>query len=542
MTPDTLTSLCAAQSGSSCAVLLEGRYTLALTSDWHLPATMHLHFAQGSSLAVTGGVLHFDDASVEAPPDTSLFPDPERIRDLSAARPEWFAQGQPAGPVSASVLAEAYEATVPWGTIYLQNRQYVSPFHACPGSALRFDSPRTLVGAARPVPDDPAAPTHLQDGTTLLGGITGTAPLRLAHLGIDAGPQVAAQVLHGCEPPGIFIEQPGRTFVSGDRLEDVSILTTGLPNMHSVMFAGHRDTQIKDLWIWTLGGTHGLVMKSENSMVDGLHCWGALYDCLIVKSDYATSFLGRAVHDRISHVDIHPLRPGGYVGGIVVESRWDTVRDLEMDDIHQSGSRFAIVLLGSTFYRPRGITIRHWTADDVTGTCLFSDKANDTTISDFQCSLLPLAQAGAVLLHSRNISLRRGTVRCTGLAAQCNSAAIDGVLNASNGTSLDHFVAQDLSGYVVRSSGPSASLSATEAPGMDGRIVISYRVPYSVRWHDACLQIKPNLRILYTAVTSRVFSRPRTYVACGLIFLLAAASAGLGWRLKRSRPRHFGRV
>ncbi len=457
LTPDALARFCAGHGDSGCVVSLDREYTLTLpTADWHLPAAMHLHFAPGSSLAVTGGVLHFDNASVEAPPDEPLFPDPDRIRDLSAARPEWFAQaGERSGPVPASALAQAYEATVPWGTIYLQDRQYLSPFHACPGSSLRFDSPRLLVGSGRPVPDDPGAPTHLQNGTTLLGGITGTAPLRLAHLGIDAGPQVAAQVLRGCEPPGIFIEQPGRTFVSGDRLEDVSVLTTGLPNMHSVMFAGHRDTQIKDLWIWTLGGTHGLVMKSENSVVDGLHCRGALSDCLIVKSDYATSFLGRAVHDHISHVDIRPLRPGGYVGGIAVESRWDTVRDLEMDDIHQSGSRFAIVLLGSTFYRPRGITIRHWTADDVTGTCLFSDKADGTAVSDFRCNLLPLAQAGAVLLHSRNISLRQGTVRCTGTPALCNSAVIDGVLNDSSGTSLDHFVAQSLSGYAVRSSGQS---------------------------------------------------------------------------------------
>ena len=88
------------------------------------------------------------------------------------------------------------------------------------------------------MPDDPGAPTHLQNDTVLLGDIVGTAPLRLAHLGIDSGPEVAATVLHGCEPPGVFIEQPGQTFVSGDRLEDVCVLTTGPPNMHSVMIAG----------------------------------------------------------------------------------------------------------------------------------------------------------------------------------------------------------------------------------------------------------------------------------------------------------------
>ena len=203
---------------------------------------------------------------------------------------------------------------------------------------------------------------------------------------------------------------------------------------------------------------------------------------------------------------------------------------------------FAIVLLGSTFYRPSGITIRHWTADDVTGTCLFSDKADDTAVSDFRCNLLPLAQAGAVLLHSRNISLRQGIVRCTGTVAQCNSAAIDGVLNDASGTSLDHFVVKSLSGYAVRSLGQPAALRDVDAPGMDGRMAVSYRVPFRVRWHDARLQVKPNLRIVYTAVTSRVFYRPRTFALLGLFLLLTAAFAGFGRRLKCSHSTHLGRA
>ncbi len=54
---------------------------------------------------------------------------------------------------------------------------------------------------------------------------------------------------------------------------------------------------------------------------------------------------------------------------------------------------------------------------------------------------------------------------------------------------------------------------------MSGRRDISYRVPFSVRWNDVRLQVKPNLRILYTAVTSRVFYRPRTFALFGLLLL-----------------------
>ena len=142
--PDALTRFCAGHGNSGCVVPFDGQYTLTLpTADWHLPVAMHLHFAPGSSLAVTGGVLHFDNASLEAPPDASLFPDPDRIRDLSAARPEWFAQaGERSGPVPASALAEAYEATVPWGTIYLQERQYISPFPRLPRLLVAFRLPQ----------------------------------------------------------------------------------------------------------------------------------------------------------------------------------------------------------------------------------------------------------------------------------------------------------------------------------------------------------------------------------------------------------------
>ncbi len=490
-------------------------------------------------------MLHFDGGSVEAPAE-ALFPDGSPVRGLAAARPEWFASSASGGtqsPLPANALAEAYAATEPWGAIYLQARQYVSPFSSCPPATLRFVSPRTLVGAGRPTPDNPTDPTRLQGGTILLGGIFGTAPLRLAHLGIDVGPAVSAGVLQGCQPAGVFIEQPDHTFVSGDRLEDVSVLTTGAFNMHSVMIAGHDHTEVRGLWIWSLGGTHGLVMKSSDSLVDGLHCWGTVNDCLIVKSDYATDFLGRAVHDRIAHVEINPLHPdGGFVGGIILESRWDTVHSVELEDIQERGTQFGLTVLGSTFYRPHDITIRHWKADAVGSFCLYADRADNVAVSDLQCRLLPAAWTGVLLESSTGIRLEHASFACDGNAIQCAAGHTHGVLNDATSTSFTDVTVNGLGGYALHRSDVSELPDGLRTLNMDGRLV----APEQARWLTEGArfrgEVKPALRVLYTTVATRVLYRPWTYsMLAALVGLVAVWEVGHR-RLRRARARNARRI
>lgn len=550
LTPETLLSYCAEQGAgqaageaageepSGCKLLLTGQQTLALHGDWQLPRTVHLRFAPGSALHIAGGVLGFAGGSVEAPDRTPIFPDGDRVRGLAAGRPEWFAKapGQDQAPAPAADLAAAYAATEPWGTVYLRKRTYLSPFTNCSSDFPRYLSPRTLVGAGRPSPDDPIHPNHLQGGTSLLGGIFGTAPIRLAHLGVDAGPDVSTHLLHGCREPAIFIEQPGHEFVSGDRLEDVSVLTTDAFNMHSVMIAGHREAVVRGLWIWTLGGTHGLVMKSSHSEVDGLHCWGAVSDCLILKSDYATDFLGRAVQDRIAHVDIHPLQPGGSVGGIVVDSRWDTVHALELEDISETGTHFGIVLLGSSFFRPREIAISRWNADAVTGTCLFSYKADAVRVSDFHCSLKPEAEAGAVLRRSRDTLLQRGVFQCEGTPVQCAAGHTDGVLDDAARLSLRQIVAEGLGGYLLHGRHPAPPQREVLARDMAGRIWAPYSVSLADRLREVLAQAKPDLRILYTFVATRVMFRPWLYATLAALILCTLAGE-IVHRRRRSTVR-----
>lgn len=537
ITPDALSRFCAPQGSASCAVLLAGAYTLALSGDWHLPRSMHLRFAPGSTLRVSGGVLHFDGGAVEAPPSEAIFPAADSVRGLAAARPEWFAPTDSAaaqGPIPASALAQAYEATEEWGTVYLQAREYVSPFSGCPPATLRYLSPRTLVGAGRPVPDDLTEPTHLQNGTVLLGGIAGTAPIRLAHLGIDAGPRASVDVLHGCQPPGVFIEQPNHQFVSGDRLEDVSVLTTGAFNMHSVMIAGHQGAEVRDLWIWTLGGTHGLVMKSSHSVVDGLHCWGAVSDCLIVKSDYATDFLGRADHDRIAHVEIHPLRPGGYVGGIVVESRWDTVHSIDIDDVDETGTEYGLTVLGSTFYRPHDITVSHWKADAVSAFCLYADRADRITVSDLHCRLRPTAWTGVLLDSSTGIILQHTSLLCGGDATECAAGRTNGISNDASTTSFSDVTLDGLGGYALHRSRSSESTAGLQTVHMEGRLLAPDQEPWQNRAGKFRAEFKPNVRILYTTALTRVQYRPWLYSMLAALVALITA-----WEVVHRRQRRF---
>jgi hypothetical protein len=516
LTPESLTQLCAGKD--ACEVNLTGHSTLALAGDWRLPAAVHLRFAPASSLSVSGGILDFAGGSIDAPAEGVLFSTPARVRGLSVSRPEWFGDAAPGQPVPAAALASAYEATVPWGTLYLQNRSYVSPF-ICLAGYSAFLSPRTLVGFQRPVPDDPENPSRLVGGTVLLGGIGGSGPIKLAHLGIDAGPVAATSVLGGCRPPAIFLPHPGREFLHGDRLEDVSILSTGAKNMHSVMFEGHLGVQIHGLWIWTLGGTHGLVLKSGDSVVDDFHCRGAASDCLIVKSDYATNFQGRAVHNRISHVDIAPLKPGGVVGGIVVESKWDTVRDLELSDIHEEGAYYGVSLLGSFFYQPHGILVRNWKAENMTGPCLLSTPSIGLTVSGFECDVKP-GLLGFWLWGGRQAHFEHGTLRCTGDRAACAAGRADAINDDAAGTVLEDVTAEDFGGFLLRSTRDSPSaLKNSHVVGMDGRLFARQTVPAAARVRVLLEQMKPNAGILYAAVATRVYQSPHFYCSAAILGL-----------------------
>lgn len=381
-----------------------------------LRSGMRVTFGASGAWQLSDGTLDVNGAEISAPPEQQIFRGNGLVRGLRVAQPEWFASPV-RGELPAGALQRAYQATVPWGAIQLGNAAYLSPFFepadgGCGGRTLMWDSPRTLVGIRRPVPDSETDPTRLENGTVIRGAICGSGVLRATHLGVDAGPYVVATELAGRAPLGIVMANHGALGTNaGSVLEDVSVLTTGLKDQHSVLLDGQRKATVKDLWIWTLGGTHGLVMKSFDSTVQNLHCAGASADCLILKSDYITDHAGQASNDIVDGVFLHFLKRPGDTGGIYLDARWDSLTNLKLLNVHEQGLSYGIQGADSIFHSLRNVLIDHWTAEDMTGPCLQLTGSSNVRLEHFHCSQHPGLPPMPPALRSRPPVFIKGNLR-----------------------------------------------------------------------------------------------------------------------------------
>ena len=299
---------------------------------------------------------------------------------LKVARPEWFAAGTVGADgrltYPAQALAGAYRATAPWGTILLGDASYVSPFYdptkkdGCGGALVQYASPRKFVGVGRPGVDDERRPQRLVGGSVILGEVCGTAALQAAHLGVDVGPGVVRRVYGGVEANGIYLPSHGRFNPKrGTRLEDVSVLTNDMDGEHSVLIEGEEGAVVEGLWLWTPGGTHGLIVKSAHSVVRDFHCTGAMADCLLVKSDYMTAANGNATDDLFEGIHIHSLNKAGDTGGITFDATWDTVSGITFRGVEEDGLGYGFSGAGSWFHRLKGVRVDGWTARGMVGPC-----------------------------------------------------------------------------------------------------------------------------------------------------------------------------
>ena len=313
-------------------------------------------------------------------PPGRMVAEANEARGLTLARPEWFAAplvdaaGRKTYPAAA--LAGAYRATAAWGTILLGDASYVSPFYdatssdPCGGAAAPYRSPRRFVGAGRPHVDDERYPQRLVEGSVLLGEICGATSLQMAHMGVDAGPAVVRTLYGGRRSNGIYLPNHGRFNPrQGTRLEDVAVLTNDLEGQHSVLIEGEDGAVIDGLWLWTPGGTHGLILKSAHSVVRDFHCKGARADCLLLKSDYMTAANGNATNDRLEGIHLAALRNPGDTGGIMLDGSWDTVSEIRMRDVEEESTAFGFSAAGSWFHSVRGVQIDGWKARGITGPC-----------------------------------------------------------------------------------------------------------------------------------------------------------------------------
>ncbi len=317
--------------------------------------------------------------SIYAPP-ARLVAEAAGSGKLAVARPEWFAAGlvgvDGRRTYPAEALAGAYRATAPWGTILLGNASYVSPFYdpakrdSCGGAMTPYVSARRFVGVGRPALDDARKPQRLVGGSVILGEVCGSAALQAAHLGVDVGPGVVSGVYGGVKANGIYLPSHGRFNPKrGTRLEDVSVLTNDMDGEHSVLVEGDEGAVVEGLWVWTPGGTHGLILKSAHSTVRDYHCKGAKSDCLLVKSDYMTAANGNATDDVLEGIHIGWLEKPGDTGGITLDATWDTVSGIAFRDVEQDGVKFGFSGAGSWFHRLKEVRVEGWTARGMVGPC-----------------------------------------------------------------------------------------------------------------------------------------------------------------------------
>jgi hypothetical protein len=315
---------------------------------------------------------------------------------LAVARPEWFAAGvvgtDGRRTYPAEALAGAYRATAAWGTILLGEASYVSPFYdvakkdRCGEAMVRYATPRKLVGVGRPVADDERHPQRLMGGTVILGEVCGSAALQAEHLGVDAGPGVVREQYGGVESNGIYLPSHGAFNPKrGTQLEDVAVLTNDMNGQHSVLIEGDEGAVVDGLWVWTPGGTHGLILKSAHSVVRDFHCKGASADCLLVKSDYMTAANGFAAEDRLEGIHIGYLGQPGDTGGITLDAMWDTVSNIEFREVDEEGLAFGFRGAGSWFHRLKGVRVDGWKARGMVGPCAWFGMRTEVAISRADC-------------------------------------------------------------------------------------------------------------------------------------------------------------
>ncbi len=527
----------------SCVVDVRGPQSMALSGVTRVPPNLHLRFEPGGLWQLAGGSLDFAGATPEAPIDRQIFSGTGRVTGLGEARPEWFVTPVADGDVEpASALAVAYAATVPGATLRLNARRYLSPFTFVPGTTwpaappqfprMAYDSPRTFLGAGRPLPDNETAPTRLTGGTVLLGQVVGTVPMVALHLGVDDGPTAAAY-FGGFRGNGLALMGPRHLAGGGTRFEDVSVLTTGVEGQHSVMVEGQHDATIKGLWIWTLGGLHGLVMKSSHSTVSDFHCAGAS-DCLILKSDFATDRGGYAANDTLTGIDIHALARPGDTGGIVIDSTWDTVHDVSLTDVHLDGTAFGLVAQGSPFHTLRNVRLDGWTVRETRGRCVELHYAAGVDVSDFGCSLAPLAIPAAFVLDGSKIRLRNVAIDCSGYADACLATGTTGIALLSNDATLQHVTGTQLGGALVRSVTPLSEGNREQLSTMNmlGPLAAAYTAPRQ-SMAERLRRWKPPLRIAYTYTLTNLGGQQR---AVWLALALCGAMATFFvWRRRRRR-------
>ena len=502
--------MCRFSAAPSCDIRIDTSWITTLRERVQLSRSLSFHFTGSGSWQIDGETLDLVGSTVDAPQDHQVFGGSGHIEGLRSARPEWFARPVE-GVYPASALALAFQAIDRTGTLLLAEHTYLSPFfdpyntNTCTGNTVLIDQRLTILGSRRPMPDSDSAPTRLINGTIIRGEICSTGELHATNLGVDEGPYTVAHDFRGRAAYGIQVIKLGVLgSVQNTDLEHLSVLTMGLKDQHSVIVEGQKHTILKDLWIWTLGGAHGLVVKSLESVVDNIHCTGAFSDCLILKSDYDTDHAGDASGSVLNNVFIHSLQHPGDTAGVQLEGKWDSLRHVTLSNIHETGLNYGIVGNDSLLHGLSDVKITNWTATGMRGPCLRIHGGRNIEITHFEC-LLDSSGADpnpgpAIILNSGGVSLRDGLIACDG--SGCSNPMLDGIVDMGRRTHLEQIQGMNLGGFLVRTSPHRGGtrLDSVAIRDMGDRVANVYFAPPEPWFHrmqNWVTSLKPILRILW---------------------------------------------
>lgn len=527
-----LTRHCRLGSTTACDVDVATPVRVTSLLNKALPSNLKIHFSPRGVLMMGRGVLDLSGSTIESTDDHQIFVGSGLVKGLHSARPEWFAQ-QVGDSYPESALRSAYLAVGKSGTIILGEHAYLSPFFdpaspgSCGGHSMPVNTSLALVGAKRPAPDSDTAPTRLLAGTIIRGEICGTGVLHASHLGVDEGPYVVSHDFGGKKSFGIQLASTGkRNGPQGTTIDDVAVLTNGMKDQHSVIIEGQRHAVVRNLWIWSRGGTHGLVLKSNESRIENFHCAGASANCLILKSDFATDHAGDASDAEVHGVFIHALSQPEDTGGIELEGRWDSLRRLNLSDIHEDNLSFGILASDSLLHSLSNVHITDWIAHHIGGPCLVLDGTENVVAEHFNCSILGRSPEPAFMLRGRAAVVRDGEVTCVGTERECLASGLDGFEDDGHGDRFDDIRGANLGGHLVCTSPHHGGslVNALDASAMGDRASTPYLPPprtlaeIRYAWIH---QTKGLLRVLWTQAATNFQGR---WIAA---FIILGSSIGI---------------
>lgn len=429
---DTIASI-EAECTSPCSYHVTVAQTITLSGNHTLSSNVLPVFEQGGNWTVNGAfTLTIGSGYISAAPGVRVFAGTSTIAGLKVALPDWFAIPS-AGVYPSSALLAAYNATVVYGEIDMDG-SYTSPWQTISTPLLTY---RKFVGKKRPLFDNQATPTLLQNGTRILGTFYLNTAIWAEHFGVDVGSAFATCTNTSGSGNGFYMANDGHLALGsykGVHLEDLSVLTCGTPGNtgHGFLVENADFPIVKDIYVKSPGALFSFVWKSSNGFGSNLNWGGSTSEGFICKSDYATSQDGNCQGNTFDGMNGEFLSAGGASQeGALIDGRGDFVQDNRWTNVKFSGVAVGYRVQAAAPYGTRRETYSNIVCVSMTLTCFnanlgpVTDVVVNNAIAEINASS-PGVNAFAVGDTAKNIRFNNL------IAYSSNGSTMSGFLDQTN--------------------------------------------------------------------------------------------------------------